>query len=192
MVRQWYQPHLERIYDDTRARGADLDQLEQIAGGYGTRQRFLAELTLDPPDATGTDAEPPRLDEDFLTLSTIHSAKGQEWNAVFVINAADGGIPSDMAVGSPEQLEEERRLLYVAMTRARDHLHIVHPLRFFRRQQARQGDGHVYAQLSRFIPDDILDNFERRAHGRARPELDCAMPARSRIDVAARARAMWG
>jgi DNA helicase-2/ATP-dependent DNA helicase PcrA len=192
MVRQWYQPHLERVYDDARARSADLDQLEQIADGYGTRQRFLTELTLDPPDATGTDAEPPRLDEDFLTLSTIHSAKGQEWNAVFVINAADGCIPSDMAADSPEQLEEERRLLYVAMTRARDHLHIVHPLRFFRRQQARHGDGHVYAQLSRFIPDDILDNFERRAHGRARPELDCAMPARSRIDVAARARAMWG
>jgi DNA helicase-2/ATP-dependent DNA helicase PcrA len=192
MVRQWYQPHLERIYDDARAHGADLDQLEQIAGGYGTRQRFLTELTLDPPDATGTDAEPPRLDEDFLTLSTIHSAKGREWRSVFIINAVDGCIPSDMAANSPEQLEEERRLPYVAMTSARDHLHIVHPLRFFRQRQARHGDGHVYAQRSRFIPDNILDKFERRSHGRAWPELDGAMPARGRIDVAARAQAMWG
>jgi DNA helicase-2/ATP-dependent DNA helicase PcrA len=192
MVRRWYQPHLERIHDDPRARGADLDQLEQIAAGYNSRQRFLAELSLDPPDATGADAEPPHLDEDYLILSTIHSAKGQEWDAVFVINVADGSIPSDMGVGSSEELEEERRLLYVAMTRARDHLHLVHPQRFFRQQQPRRGDGHVYAQLTRFIPDDILDRFERRAHGRPRPEADRTVAAPARIDVAARARAMWG
>src|SRR5262249_31054970 len=76
MVRRWYQPHLERMYDDARARGADLDQLEQIAGGYASRQHFLTEMSLDPPDATGTDAQPPHLDEDYLILSTIHSAKG--------------------------------------------------------------------------------------------------------------------
>jgi DNA helicase-2/ATP-dependent DNA helicase PcrA len=121
-----------------------------------------------------------------------HSAKGQEWDAVFVINVADGCIPSDMGVGSSEELEEERRLLYVAMTRARDHLHLVHPQRFLRRQQARHGDGHVYAQLTRFIPDDILDRFERRAHARPRPEADRTIAAPARIDVAARARAMWG
>jgi DNA helicase-2/ATP-dependent DNA helicase PcrA len=192
VVRRWYQPHLERKYDDARARGADLDQLEQIAAGYPSRQRFLVELTLDPPDVTGADAEPPQLDEDYLILSTIHSAKGQEWDTVFVNNAAEGCIPSDMAAGSAEELEEERRLLYVAMTRARDHLHLVHPQRFYRQQQARRGDGHVYAQLTRFIPDDILDRFERRAHARQRLEADRSVVAPARIDLAARARAMWG
>ena len=102
--------------------------------------------------------------EDFLVLSTIHSAKGQEWDVVFVLNAADGCIPSDMATGSPEQVEEERRLLYVAMTRARDHLHVVHPLRFFVRQQHRHGDRHLYAPRSRFISEPVLARFERRTH----------------------------
>src|SRR5208337_1955107 len=109
---------------------------------------------------TGAEAGSPLLDEDYLILSTIHSAKGQEWDSVFVLNAADGCIPSDMAAGTPEQIEEERRLLYVAMTRAREDLHIVHPLRFFRRQQHRWGDGHVYAPLTRFVPPSIFARFE--------------------------------
>jgi DNA helicase-2/ATP-dependent DNA helicase PcrA len=99
---------------------------------------------------------------------------------------------ADTGVGSSEELEEERRLLYVAMTRSRDHLHLVHPQRFFRQQQARRGDGHVYAQLTRFIPDDILDRFERRAHAQPRRAADRTVAAPAHIDVAARARAMWG
>jgi DNA helicase-2/ATP-dependent DNA helicase PcrA len=129
LVRRWYQPHLERLHDNAKAREADLDQMEQIAGTYATRGRFLTELTLDPPEATGGEAVPPHLDEDYLVLSTIHSAKGQEWDAVFVRNVTDGCIPSDMAVGSREQIDEERRLFYVAMSRARQHLHLVQPLR---------------------------------------------------------------
>jgi DNA helicase-2/ATP-dependent DNA helicase PcrA len=191
-VARWYQPHLERIYDEARVRAGDLDQLEQIAGGHVSRERFLSELTLDPPDATGANAGPPLLDEDYLILSTIHSAKGQEWDAVFVINAADGCIPSDLGVGTPDQIEEERRLLYVAMTRARHHLHVVHPLRFFRRQQHRHGDGHVYAPLTRFIPLTLLEYFERRGHGRQLSEECRATLAAAHIDVAAKARAMWG
>jgi DNA helicase-2/ATP-dependent DNA helicase PcrA len=187
----WYQPHLERIYDEARARAGDLEQLEQIAAGHASRERFLSELTLDSPDATGANAGPPLLDEDYLILSTIHSAKGQEWDSVFVINAADGCIPSDMGIGTPDQVEEERRLLYVAMTRARDHLHIVHPLSFYRRQQHRHGDGHVYAQLTRFIPPAILDRFERHSHGRQLSEECRATLAVARINVAAKARAMW-
>jgi DNA helicase-2/ATP-dependent DNA helicase PcrA len=190
-VALWYQPHLERLYDEARIRAGDLDQLEQIAAGHVSRERFLAELTLDPPEATGAQAGPPLLDEDYLILSTIHSAKGQEWDAVFIINAADGCIPSDLGVGTPDQIEEERRLLYVAMTRARDHLHLVHPLRFFRRQQHRHGDGHVYAPLTRFIPPALLGHFERRGHGREVSEACRATLAAARIDVAARARAMW-
>ena len=115
------------------------------------------------PSASGDEAGPPHLDEDYLILSTIHSAKGQEWDVVYVLNAADGCIPSDMATGSPEQIEEERRLLYVAMTRARDHLHVVHPLRFFTRDQHRHGDRHVYAPRTRFLPDAMLARFERHA-----------------------------
>src|SRR6202008_296567 len=112
-------------------READLLQLAQIASTYPNRQRFLTELTLDPPSATSDKAGPPLLDEDYLILSTIHSAKGQEWKAVFVLNCVDGCIPSDLATESTAEIEEERRLLYVAMTRAKDHLHLVVPQRFY-------------------------------------------------------------
>ena len=122
-ARLWYEPHLERIHEDAATRQADLVQLEQIAGGYPSRERFLTELTLDPPDATSDQAGVPLLDEDYLILSTIHSAKGQEWKSVFVMNVVDGCIPSDLGVGTSDEIEEERRLLYVAMTRAKDDLH---------------------------------------------------------------------
>jgi superfamily I DNA/RNA helicase len=121
-VRRWYEPRLEALHGDAHARAGDLEQLEQIAGGFDSRERFLSEVTLDPPSATGAEAGPPLLDEDYLILSTIHSAKGQEWDAVFVLNVVDGCIPSDMATGTPEEIEEERRLLYVAMTRAKSTL----------------------------------------------------------------------
>jgi DNA helicase-2/ATP-dependent DNA helicase PcrA len=160
-VRQWYEPQLERLYDAFKARQGDLDQLEQVAHAHPSRERFISELTLDPPEATGQGAVPPHLDEDYLVLSTIHSAKGQEWDTVFVLNTVDGCIPSDMAAGSPGQLEEERRLLYVAMTRAKNELHLVHPFRMFIRQQARYGDAHVYTPRTRFIPDGLLRHFER-------------------------------
>ena len=191
LVRRWYEPHLSRIYDHAQVRAQDLDELEQIAAHYPSRERFLSELTLDPPQATGDHAGPPLRDEDFLILSTIHSAKGQEWDNVFVLNAADGSIPSDMATERPEQIEEERRLFYVAMTRARDQLHLVHPLRFFVRQQRRYGDLHVYAPRTRFIPDAILPKFTRVSHGALAPEdRPDAAPAGA-VDVGARLRAMW-
>src|SRR6185436_1853491 len=118
-IRTWYEPLLEQHWDDAAARLADLVQLEQIAGSYGSREQFLTELTLDPPDATSGQAGTPLLDEDYLILSTMHSSKGQEWRGVFVLKATDGCIPSDLGVGSSGELEEERRLLYVAMTRAK-------------------------------------------------------------------------
>jgi DNA helicase-2/ATP-dependent DNA helicase PcrA len=192
LVRRWYQPHLERLYDDARARLSDLEQLEQLAAVAPSRERFLSDLALDPPQATGAEAGAPHLDEDYLILSTIHSAKGQEWDSVFVLNAADGSIPSDLATGSPAEIEEERRLLYVAMTRAKNALALVHPLRFFIRQQSRLGDRHVFAPRTRFIPDAILDRFDR-----ATPAEPCAgdgaapRPAGPRIDIAARLRAAW-
>jgi DNA helicase-2/ATP-dependent DNA helicase PcrA len=190
-VRRWYQPQLERLYDNVVSRIGDLDQLEQISGNYATRAGFLSELTLDPPEATSAEAIPPHLDEDYLVLSTIHSAKGQEWDAVFVLNVIDGWIPSDMAVGTREQIEEERRLLYVAMTRARQHLHLVQPIRLFRSHQHRHGDGSILTMRSRFIPDGILDLFERRAYGHADPAPGSLTELPKRVNVAARMREMW-
>jgi DNA helicase II / ATP-dependent DNA helicase PcrA len=113
-------------------------------------------LTLDPPDATSDEAGAAHRDEDYLILSTIHSAKGQEWSAVFLLNAVDGCIPSDLAAGETEEIEEERRLLFVAMTRAKHQLDIVVPQRFYVHQQSRSGDRHLYASRTRFLPDALL------------------------------------
>ena len=192
LIRDWYQPHLERIHEDAALRAADLVQLEQIASGYPSRERFLTEITLDPPDATSDEAGVPHLDEDYLILSTIHSAKGQEWKAVFILNAVDGCIPSDLGTGTSEEIEEERRLLYVAMTRAKDKLSILLPQRFYVHQQASRGDRHVYASRTRFIPDELLPLFERRAWPLAGAEGAVHRSASTvRIDVAARMRGMW-
>ncbi|MBB4567359.1 ATP-dependent helicase [Rhizobium leucaenae] len=192
LVRQWYEPHLERAHEDAATRQADLIQLEQIAGGYGSRERFLTELTLDPPDATSDQAGVPLLDEDYLILSTIHSAKGQEWTKVFVLNAVDGCIPADLAVGSSSEIEEERRLLYVAMTRAKDNLDLVIPQRFFVHGQHAQGDKHVFASRTRFIPATLLQFFEVCGWPQARAESAAAIRARQvRVDVGARMRGMW-
>jgi DNA helicase-2/ATP-dependent DNA helicase PcrA len=191
-VRRWYQPHLERLYDGIDTREADLEQLEQISGRYPTRERFLTELTLDPPSAAGDLAGDPLLDEDYLILSTVHSAKGQEWEAVYVLNVTDGNFPSEFATGKPEMIEEERRLLYVAMTRAKQSLSLVSPLRFHVTQQRRDGDKHVYGARSRFMTDRLLASMDQRFAGRTEAG---AGPFRVRtdrqIDVAARMRQMW-
>ncbi len=159
-VVRWLVPQLERLHEDAAMRAADLAQLARIATGYATRERFLTELTLDPPGASSDESGKPLLDEDYTILSTIHSAKGQEWNAVYVLNVVDGCIPSEMATGSAPEIEEERRLLYVAMTRARDRLDLLVPQRFYVHQQARYGDRHVYATLSRFVPPGVATKFE--------------------------------
>jgi DNA helicase-2/ATP-dependent DNA helicase PcrA len=156
-LRTFLAPAFARRYDASAARLRDLDQLAALAAGYEGRQRFLAELTLDPPSSTGDLAGPPLLDEDWLVLSTIHSDKGLEWDVVHVIHAADGMIPSDMATGDDDEIEEERRLLYVAMTRARDALHVYRPMRYYRRPK---GDPHSYSQLSRFLePPTVRSTF---------------------------------
>ncbi|HJU31071.1 MAG TPA: ATP-dependent helicase [Hyphomicrobiaceae bacterium] len=191
LVRQWYQPHLEQRYADAAVRTGDLDQLQRIAAGYASRSHFLTDLTLDPPAATSDEAGPPLLDEDYLILSTIHSAKGQEWKAVFVLNVVDGCIPSDMATGSTEEIEEERRLLYVAMTRARDQLTLVIPQRFYVHQQARRGDKHLYASRTRFIPGGMVDLFEVRSWLPSAHGVAGAAASTARIDIGARMRQMW-
>jgi DNA helicase-2/ATP-dependent DNA helicase PcrA len=188
---RWYTPHLERKYEDALQRQADLAQLVQIAETYPTRERFLTELTLDPPDATSDQAGPPLLDEDYLILSTIHSAKGQEWNAVFVLNAVDGCIPSDLGVGTTHEIEEERRLLYVAMTRAKDQLHVMVPQKFYTHGQRAMGGRHVYAQRTRFITNAVSRHFQSRSWPQAKSKLETGRATRAPIDVKAKMRTMW-
>ncbi|UCI06566.1 ATP-dependent helicase [Mesorhizobium sp. B1-1-8] len=190
-IRLWYEPHLERMHEDAITRRADLLQLEQIASGYPSRERFLTELTLDPPDATSDQAGPPHRDEDYLILSTIHSAKGQEWKNVLVLNSVDGCIPADLGVGTKEDIEEERRLLYVAMTRARDSLHLVVPQRFYPHNQAARGDRHVYASRTRFIPASMLSVFEQTSWASARMKDDPGAQPQVKVDLGARMRGMW-
>lgn len=192
LAKAWYLPQLERMHDDAQVRKLDVEQLARLAAGYGSRERFLTELTLDPPEVTSDQSGPPLRDEDYLILSTIHSAKGQEWKAVHVLNVVDGCIPSDMATGTTEELEEERRLLYVAMTRAREHLHLLVPQRFYVTQQSGGGDRHMYAGRTRFISEAMAALFEQVAWPEAAfAASQVAQPQPPVIEVRARARAAW-
>ena len=187
----WLSPLIETRYDDARMRMGDLEALERIAASFPSRERFLSELALDPPDATSDEAGPPLRDEDYLILSTIHSAKGQEWRSVFVLNCVDGCIPSDLATGSSDEIEEERRLLYVAMTRARDELTLIVPQRFYVHGQPKYGDRSVFASRTRFLPPPLLKHFDRRTWPEAEPEPSRPAAEGPRVDLKARMRAMW-
>lgn len=193
LAARWYETQIERLFDDAAVRRADIQQLTRIAATYPSQERFLTELTLDPPAATSDEAGAPLLDEDYLILSTIHSAKGREWSAVSVLNVVDGCLPSDLATGSEAEIEEERRLLYVAMTRAKDHLDLLVPQRFYVSAQSGHGDRHVYANRTRFIPNRLLEHFTSCVWPPA-PVPDgytVNTPGPGRIDLAARMRAMW-
>ena len=172
-------PIIDRRYDAAPARKADLDELTALAAAFPSRSRLLSEVVLDPPASTSDLAGDPHLDDDWLVLSTIHSAKGGEWKVVHVIHASDGNIPSDMALSEPEGLEEERRLLYVAMTRARDALYVTYPQRYFHRRNGLD-DAHTYGQPSRFLTG-ALATFDRTI---ASPEGPDAFSSRSRVDRA--------
>jgi DNA helicase-2/ATP-dependent DNA helicase PcrA len=169
-------PMLRRRYEHAEARIRDLDQLGRLAQTYPSRDRLVAELTLDPPASTGDFAGPPLIEEDYLTLSTVHSAKGGEWQVVHVIHAADGMFPSDMATGDAASIDEERRLFYVALTRARGDLYLYSPLRYHHRGAHRWGDRHSYAQRTRFLPPAVDGLLEHRAVRGALAEQ--SLPAR--------------
>ena len=190
-LRRWYDPLLEELYDSPRVRLGDLDQLERMAAQHHSRVSFLTDLSLDPPEATGDEAGAPIKDEEWLTLTTIHSAKGQEWKAVTILNVVDGCIPSDLSTGTPEEIEEERRLLYVAMTRARDDLVLMQPLRFYIRGQSVGGNKHVYAPRTRFILDNDLLLFETVSMSRSATALDAVMPSHPPVDLKQAIRGMW-
>jgi DNA helicase-2/ATP-dependent DNA helicase PcrA len=190
-VREWYLPHLERLYDAAQVRAGDLLQIERIAQNFEGRQSFLTEMALDPPSATGDFSGEPYLDEDYLVLSTVHSAKGQEWEAVHILNVADGSFPSEFSTGRPELIEEERRLLYVAMTRAKSELHLIAPLKYYVASQSRMGDRHVYGAKSRFMTRAVLACMEAEVFGDSSPNEAAIAAASSGVDIAARLRGMW-
>ena len=145
-------PLVISTYEDALPRLEDLGALVLACTDATRLSDVAAAQALDPPHSTGNLAGPPMMDEDWLVLSTVHSAKGLEFDAVHVIHAADGNFPSDMALGTPEGLEEERRLFYVAVTRARRNLAIYVPLRY---HHHRIRDEHSWAQPSRFLSESV-------------------------------------
>ena len=189
-VMRWYQPHLERRYDHAFPREGDLEQLLQLSNDYPSRQAFLTELTLDPPSGSGDLAGAPHIDEDFLVLSTVHSAKGQEWDTVYVQHFSDGSFPNEFAAGDDKKLEEERRLAYVALTRAKNKLVMVNPFKYFVPQQPKFGDRHVYGSKSRFLTAPVLATLDE-THWTSRPQGRPGWRQELRVDLKARARAMW-
>ncbi len=190
-VHAWYRPQLERIYDAAHVRAGDIEQLQRLASQFSNREQFITEMTLDPPQAAGDLAGDPLKDEDYLILSTVHSAKGQEWDSVYVLNVADGNFPNEHATGRPDLIEEERRLLYVAMTRAKEDLQLIAPLKYYITQQQRTGDAHVYGARSRFMSAALLAYFEQRGWP-SMPSASATTSASSaRIDVAAKLRDFW-
>jgi len=190
-LRRWYDPLLALRYESAHTRLGDLDQLERIATRHPSRIAFLTDLALDPPEAVGAEAGPPLKDEDWLILSTIHSAKGQEWRAVYVLNVVDGCIPSDLATETSAEIEEERRLLYVAMTRARDDLVLMQPMRYYIRGQRSGADKHVYAPRSRFVAESDIAAFDVVSPPPdASPGCAQDVPA-PRIDLKQAMRNMW-
>jgi DNA helicase-2/ATP-dependent DNA helicase PcrA len=155
-IRRAIVPLISSSYDDAVVRLEDLGALVLACAGTSRLSDVAAEHALEPPTSTGNLAGPPMIDEDWLVLSTVHSAKGLEFDAVHVIHAADGNFPSDMSLGSPEGLEEERRLFYVAITRARRNLAIYVPLRY---HHHRVRDDHSWAQPSRFLSESVRETL---------------------------------
>ena len=190
-VRMLYDNILRERYDKAEPRLMDLDQLQHIAAGYPDRATFLSALALEPPQATQDLAGASgKEDEDYLILSTAHSAKGKEWDAVFIIWAVDGWFPSARCLGTPEETEEERRLMYVAMTRARNHLSITYPLNAY---STRRGSDYSLDQLSRFIDRGIRDRMERVTVGvKDRSEQEAVAAAAPLLDLRALLRGRFG
>jgi len=188
-IRSLYDAVLKQKYDRPEARLADLDQLRTIAAGYPSRTNFLSALALDPPSNTQDLAGGSESESDTLVLSTVHSAKGKEWKAVFVIWAVDGWFPSSRAVEDPDELEEERRLMYVALTRAKDELAVIYPMQVY---GSRRGAEYSFDQLSRFLDRGVRGTMQRvvvEEPGEAPATLVSAAPE---IDLRALMRGRFG
>lgn len=190
VARRWYEPLLRERFDSPEPRLADLDHLQTQAAQCQSGQDFAARVALDPPSATSDLAGPPRHDDDYLILSTVHSAKGLEWDSVYLMNVVDGTFPSEFACGDAGLIEEERRLLYVAMTRAKNRLHLVHPLRFFVTHQPRLGSRHVYSAPSRFLTP-ALETLCDRVDIAEPVQRGSAMAPGVRLDLPGKVRSLW-
>jgi DNA helicase-2/ATP-dependent DNA helicase PcrA len=176
-------PLVRARYPDATARLADLRRLADAAAAQPTLQDALAELTLDPPVSSSDLAGPPRLDEDYLTISTIHAAKGLEWRIVHVPHLVDGALPSDMALGDPDGLAEEHRLFYVALTRARDHLYLYAPLRLHLHRRGRD-DRYGFGQLTRFLDRNALAACDNATVAAPTAVLPALGPISVQVDTA--------
>ena len=152
-ILQYYEPILHARYEDHRKRKKDLDTFQNISERYKSVYELLTDLALEPPNESITDIESPGPETEYLTLSTIHSAKGLEWNAVFIIYALEGRFPTMRSAASDEEMEEERRLMYVACTRAKEHLIITYPMNIYDRES-----GIILTKPSRFI-EGISENL---------------------------------
>jgi len=176
-------PLIRARYPDAAVRINDLQRLADAAAAQPSLHDALAELTLDPPVSASDLAGPPRLDEDYLTISTIHAAKGLEWPIVHLPHLVDGALPSDMALGDPGGLAEEHRLFYVAITRARDHLYLYAPQRLHYHRRGRD-DRHGFGQLTRFLPPEALAACDRVTAAPLAPVLPAVGSLATRVDAA--------
>ncbi len=177
------EPLIRARYADAVPRLADLQRLADAAAAHPSLDDALAELTLDPPVSASDLAGPPRLDEDYLTISTIHAAKGLEWPVVHLPHLVDGALPSDMALGDPDGLAEEQRLFYVAITRSRDQLFLYAPLRLHLHRRGRD-DRHGFGQLTRFLPPDAVAACETVTVAPPAPVLPAIGPLTTKVDAA--------
>ena len=193
VIGQWYQPLLETNYNQPFARYGDIEQLMEIAQQSPTRESFLSDLILDPPSASGIINDHAQKDDDFLILSTVHSAKGQEWHDVYLLNVADGNFPNEYAAADPKALEEERRLLYVALTRAKQNLHLLQPLKYWIPEQQRFGGKHVYGAKSRFFTESVLANIQQISYPeREITEADREVGYQVLTDIKQKIASQWG
>lgn len=191
-IKNFYQPLMQELYDDAYVRAGDLEQLTNIAQQYPTREKFISELTLEPPIASGDLNNDSHKDDDFLILSTIHSAKGQEWKNVFVLNVADGNFPNEYAAESPKAIEEERRLLNVAITRAKQSLHLIQPLKYWVPEQPKYGSKHVYGAKSRFLTNSVYQRLDSCFYPKTQQKVAEELPKYKQINnIHKRIQQLW-
>lgn len=188
-ISRYYLPLLEENYENSKPRCNDIEHIVQLSNSFRSRTQFLSDLILDPPSSTSDLAGPPLRDEDYLVLSTIHSSKGCEYDVVFLIHAADGCLPSDMSTESDDDIAEELRLAYVAMTRARNHLYVSFPLRFYSRPSG-FSDRYVYSQCSRFFSAEVKESMDLIADDE-QVAIDQVHNVASSNDIKSKIKSIW-
>ena len=191
LLRQWYKPQLERLYYNSFARIRELEYLEQLSAQYSVRERFLSEITLDPPTLTSEQSSDTADGEDYVILSKIQATTGQEWDIVYVMNVCNGNFPTESVPGKPDLIEEERRLLYVAMTRARLELHLCAPQKYTAISRSRNGTPQVFTGTSRLMTDKVLESCERVTYRSIHRMDSLSADDTASVDIASFLKDMW-